>query len=92
MAIRPAGDRSSNWARSCAGACSRTVGGAVFVEGGNVYDNSLPEFDEPIRWGVGVGVRYFTEFGPLRFDVAFPINPRRHDDAFQFYVGIGQAF
>jgi translocation and assembly module TamA len=68
------------------------VGGVAFVEGGNVYDNSLPEFDERILWGAGVGVRYYTEFGPLRFDIAFPINPRDTDDAFQFYVGIGQAF
>jgi translocation and assembly module TamA len=68
------------------------VGGVAFVEGGNVYDNSLPDFDERILWGAGVGVRYYTEFGPLRFDIAFPINPRDTDDAFQFYVGIGQAF
>jgi translocation and assembly module TamA len=68
------------------------VGGVVFAEGGNVYDNSLPEFDERFLWGVGVGVRYYTDFGPLRFDVAFPINPRDSDDKFQFYVGIGQAF
>ncbi len=68
------------------------VGGVAFIEGGNVYDNSLPEFDERILWGAGVGVRYYTEFGPLRFDIAFPINRRDTDDAFQFYVGIGQAF
>ena len=51
------------------------VGGVAFVEGGNVYDNTLPEFDEPILWGAGVGIRYYTDFGPLRFDIAFPINP-----------------
>jgi translocation and assembly module TamA len=68
------------------------IGGVVFAEGGNVYDDSLPEFDERFLWGAGVGIRYFTEFGPLRFDIAFPINPRDTDDDFQFYVGIGQAF
>jgi translocation and assembly module TamA len=68
------------------------IGGVVFAEGGNVYDNSLPEFDERFLWGAGVGIRYYTDFGPLRFDIAFPINPRDTDDAFQFYVGIGQAF
>lgn len=67
-------------------------GGAIFVEGGNVYDDPLPDPDERILWGAGVGLRYFTDFGPLRLDVAFPINPRRSDDVFQFYVGIGQAF
>jgi translocation and assembly module TamA len=67
-------------------------GGAVFVEGGNVYDDPVPDLNESIRWGAGVGLRYFTDFGPIRLDVAFPINPRRSDDDFQVYVGIGQAF
>jgi translocation and assembly module TamA len=30
--------------------------------------------------------------GPIRLDVAFPINKRDVDDDFQFYVSIGQAF
>jgi translocation and assembly module TamA len=67
-------------------------GGAVFVEGGNVYDDPLPDPDERVFWGAGFGVRYFTGFGPIRADVAFPINPRDGDDPFQFYIGIGQAF
>jgi translocation and assembly module TamA len=67
-------------------------GGAVFVEGGNVYDDELPDLNEPIRWGAGVGLRYFTDFGPVRLDVAFPINPRRNDDTLEFYIGLGQAF
>jgi len=67
-------------------------GGAVFVEGGNVYDDPLPDPNQRLLWGAGVGLRYFTDFGPVRLDVAFPINPRQSDDAFQFYVGIGQAF
>jgi translocation and assembly module TamA len=67
-------------------------GGAVFVEGGNVYDDELPDLNEPIRWGAGVGLRYFTDFGPIRVDVAFPINPRRNDDTLEFYIGLGQAF
>jgi translocation and assembly module TamA len=67
-------------------------GGAVFLEGGNVYDDPLPDLNQEIRWGAGVGLRYFTEFGPVRLDVAFPINPRRSDDVFQVYIGIGQAF
>ena len=64
----------------------------MFLEGGNVYDDPLPDLNQEIRWGAGVGLRYFTEFGPVRLDVAFPINPRRSDDVFQVYIGIGQAF
>jgi translocation and assembly module TamA len=67
-------------------------GGAVFAEGGNVYDDPLPDPGEGVRWGAGVGLRYFTGFGPIRADVAFPINPRDRDDPVQFYIGFGQAF
>jgi translocation and assembly module TamA len=37
-------------------------------------------------------VRYYTGLGPLRVDVATPINPREDDSRFALYIGIGQAF
>ncbi|MDH3236827.1 MAG: BamA/TamA family outer membrane protein, partial [Alphaproteobacteria bacterium] len=43
-------------------------------------------------WSAGIGVRYYTQFGPLRVDFAVPINRRSVDSRFQFYVSIGQAF
>jgi len=42
--------------------------------------------------GAGLGVRYFTRFAPIRFDVAFPLNKRESDSAFLVYVSLGQAF
>jgi translocation and assembly module TamA len=64
-----------------------------FVDGGTVVDASYPTFDEPVRWAAGLGLRYFTGFGPLRADVAFPINGRDGvDSRFEFYISIGQAF
>jgi translocation and assembly module TamA len=68
-------------------------GSAIFVDGGDVYDEPVPEFDSSFRWGAGVGLRYFTAVGPLRLDVAFPLNrdPDHHDD-FQVYISLGQAF
>lgn len=63
-----------------------------FVEGGIVGDDPLVTFDEDFLWAVGLGLRYYTAVGPLRLDVAFPINPRDDDDFFQFYVSLGQAF
>lgn len=63
-----------------------------FVEGGTVSDEPIPNFEERFLWAVGLGLRYFTGFGPLRLDVAFPVNPRESDDFFQFYVSLGQAF
>jgi translocation and assembly module TamA len=63
-----------------------------FIDGGMVTEESYPSFDEPLLWAGGLGLRYYTGFGPLRLDVAFPINGRSEDDLFQFYVSFGQAF
>lgn len=63
-----------------------------FVDGGMVFDNEYPDFREDLQWAGGLGFRYFTGFGPLRADIAIPINKRQGDDNFQFYISIGQAF
>ena len=67
-------------------------GGVIFVEGGNVYEDPVPDFDQEILWGAGFGLRYYTDLGPIRLDLAFPVNPRSQDDKFQIYVSLGQAF
>jgi translocation and assembly module TamA len=68
-------------------------GGAVFLEGGNVSEQGLFTFDEGIRYGAGIGVRYYTAVGPIRADIAFPLDRRENiDDPFQFYISLGQAF
>ncbi|GMV94091.1 MAG: hypothetical protein AMXMBFR82_38690 [Candidatus Hydrogenedentota bacterium] len=69
------------------------IGVAVFVDGGNAYSSAFPDFAEELRWGVGAGIRYFTPLGPLRVDVAVPVNARSElDDSFGVYVSFGQAF
>jgi translocation and assembly module TamA len=68
------------------------VGLVTFLEGGQVFEDALPNFDEKLQFGAGLGLRYFTGIGPLRLDVAFPLDKRRDDDDFQLYVSIGQAF
>jgi translocation and assembly module TamA len=67
-------------------------GGVAFLEGGNVYDESTPDFSRSLRWAAGFGVRYFTPVGPLRLDFGFPLDRRPSDDSFQFYISVGQAF
>ncbi len=42
--------------------------------------------------GVGLGLRYATGIGPIRFDVGFPVSGPQSDSAFGVYIGIGQAF
>ncbi|GGD98579.1 outer membrane protein assembly factor [Tsuneonella deserti] len=62
-----------------------------FVDAGSVSTSVLPDFDV-VRIGAGVGVRYDTGFGPLRFDIATPINPGPGDSRIAVYVSLGQAF
>jgi len=62
-----------------------------FLDGGNVYTNSLPDFTG-LRFGAGIGVRYYSDFGPIRVDVGTPINPAPGDSPIAVYVSLGQAF
>ncbi|WP_282609269.1 autotransporter assembly complex family protein [Pelagibius sp. Alg239-R121] len=70
------------------------IGIVPFVEGGNVFDDEVPDLGEELQWAAGLGFRYYTAVGPLRLDVAVPVNRRSSDidDAFQFYISLGQAF
>lgn len=62
-----------------------------FVDAGNVYSNSLPEFSG-LRYGAGIGLRYYSSFGPLRLDIGTPINPGPNDGLITVFVSLGQAF
>jgi translocation and assembly module TamA len=68
------------------------IGIVPFIEGGIIGDQPFVDFEEQFLWAAGLGLRYYTAVGPLRLDVAFPINGREQDDFFQFYVSLGQAF
>ncbi len=65
----------------------------AFGDGGAVYEEGWPDGMSDAQWGAGAGFRYFTPVGPLRLDLAFPVNRRSGiDDSYQFYISLGQAF
>lgn len=70
---------------------TKTWGVAAFVDAGSVGLQAYPDFRES-QIGVGVGVRYNLGFGPIRLDLATPLNPRRSDAPVQVYLSIGQSF
>ena len=66
-------------------------GVVAFVDAGSVGLSETPEFNHA-SFGAGVGVRYNLGFGPLRFDLATPLNPRQGDSRIEAYISIGQSF
>ena len=62
-----------------------------FIDAGNSYESILPRVSD-LRFGAGIGGRFYTNFGPLRVDVATPLNPRPGDGKIALYISIGQAF
>jgi translocation and assembly module TamA len=66
-------------------------GAVVFVDVGEVTANGPPFAGE---WGLGTGVgaRYYTAVGPIRLDVAVPVNRGAGSGSFELYIGLGQAF
>ena len=66
-------------------------GVVAFVDAGQVYESEYPNFSN-LRFGVGVGGRVYTSFGPVRVDVATPIGRREGEALVTVYVSIGQAF
>ncbi|SOB79279.1 autotransporter secretion outer membrane protein TamA [Sphingomonas guangdongensis] len=62
-----------------------------FLDGGNIYTDALPRFSG-FRYGAGLGFRYYSNFGPIRFDVGTPLNPQRGDSRIAVSVSLGQAF
>ncbi len=70
---------------------TNTIGLVPFFDGGQLYNSEFPKFGS-FQYGAGLGVRYYSAFGPIRFDVASPVNPRRNDPKVAIYVSIGQSF
>ena len=81
------------------------IGIAPFLDVGSAFRGSLPftradaatttgrNFDQSdSRYSAGIGAFYVTPIGPIRVDVAAPLNPRKGDQPLALYVSIGQAF
>jgi translocation and assembly module TamA len=62
-----------------------------FVDAGQVYESTMPQLSN-LRFGVGIGGRMYTNFGPLRVDVATPLKRRKGESRIALYISIGQAF
>jgi translocation and assembly module TamA len=58
---------------------------AAFIDSGNAYDE-LKDFNTAT--GVGAGIRWISPLGPIRFDVAIPLEKDAPDD-YRIHITLG---
>jgi translocation and assembly module TamA len=63
----------------------------LFFDGGSLTSKSWPTFNS-WRYAAGIGVRYYSSFGPIRVDFGVPLNRQKGDGPFAVTVSLGQAF
>jgi outer membrane protein assembly complex protein YaeT len=72
------------------------VGGALFVDGGNVWPDWRDLDLSEIRWGAGVEARYISPIGPVRAGVGYQLNPDTvpglDEDRVHFFLAVGNPF
>ena len=68
-----------------------SLGGAVFADIGNVFAGSSIDWGD-LRLGLGAGIRYLSPVGPLRIDIAWPMERRFYDRSFHYSITLGYAF
>ncbi|MBA2635485.1 MAG: BamA/TamA family outer membrane protein, partial [Sphingomonas sp.] len=62
-----------------------------FLDGGTLANRITPDLNG-WQFGAGLGLRYYSAFGPIRVDVGTPLNPRQGDSRIAVAVSLGQAF
>lgn len=62
-----------------------------FLDGGSLSTETWPDLKD-WRFAAGLGVRYYSSFGPIRVDVGVPLNRQKGDGSFAVTVSLGQAF
>ncbi len=91
----PTGGRSlsefSLEARYRTGLLDGAVSIVPFIDAGTVDTGTTPGVSN-LQYGAGIGMRYHTNFGPLRVDLATPLNPRPGDSRIGVYIALGQSF
>ena len=73
------------------------VGGAVFLDGGDVREELAGLSLRELHWAAGVGLRLHTLVGPVRADLGYRLNRTGPDDPapgsrFAFHLSLGEAF
>jgi outer membrane protein insertion porin family len=72
--------------------------GVGFIDAGNVFPLASDLSFTDLRPAAGFGIRINTDFGPIRFDLGFNLDPKKFAEDLPrerrtvFHISIGQAF
>ncbi len=70
----------------------RWISGAVFIDAGTVTPDVSDLSFSAFKSGAGGGLRVATPVGPIRFDVAYALQPIPGEDRLQLYLTVGFPF
>lgn len=65
---------------------------SVFADIGNVYSTVKSMRLDEMRSAIGIGLKYKTQMGPLRFDLAWDLGETLSWKNLKFHIGIGNVF
>lgn len=78
------------------------IRGVVFFDAGNAFGQEqaytldldlfhpdADRYDDVLRTAVGVGLRWFSPIGPLRFEWGFPLQPLESEEPYVFEFSVG---
>ncbi|QGM48120.1 BamA/TamA family outer membrane protein [Methylocystis heyeri] len=71
---------------------TKEIGIVPFFDTGMAFASSFPNFQSPMRYAAGLGLRYYSGIGPIRLDLATPIARKPGESAYALFIGIGEAF
>lgn len=66
------------------------ISGVLFLDAGNVWQDSFSYPLKDLAYAVGGGIRIKTPIGPIRLDIGFPVGNEKKSP--QFFISVGQAF
>lgn len=68
------------------------IGAVGFYDIAQVGAEAFPMAGDAWQAGAGIGIRYDTGIGPIRFDIATPTTGNSAGEKLEVYIGIGQSF
>ncbi len=68
------------------------VGGTLFLDGGNVWNEYRDIRPDALKWGAGLGVRYLSPVGPLRLEVGWKLDREPFEDPYVWFISLGNPF